>query len=150
MSSEISIRPLLESDKGEWRRLWTAYLEFYETSVSEDVYETSFTRLLSQDDNEYKCLIAEVDGTPVGLAHFLYHRYMWSVGNTCYLMDLFTDPSVRGKGIGRALIEAVHDTAKRDGVPSTYWQTQEANYKGRMLYDQVATKVPFVIYEKND
>ncbi len=118
--------------------------------MSDEVYETSFARLLSKGDNEYKGLIAEVDGKPVGLAHFLYHRYMWSVEDTCYLMDLFTDPSVRGKGIGRALIEAVHATAKHDGVPTTYWQTQEFNYKGRMLYDQLATKTPFVIYEKND
>lgn len=150
MSTETKIRPLQESDKDDWRCLWTAYLEFYETTVSEEVYETSFARLLSSSDNEYKCLIAEIDGNPVGLAHFLYHRYMWSVEDTCYLMDLFTDPGVRGKGVGRALIEAVHATAKRDGVPSTYWQTEEINYKGRMLYDQVATKSPCVIYEKSD
>ena len=150
MSREISIRPLKEGDKTDWHRLWTAYLEFYGTTVSADVYEVSFARLLSHDDNEYKCLIAEIDGKPVGLAHFLYHRYMWSVENTCYLMDLFTDPDLRGKGVGRALIQAVHETAKRDGVPTTYWQTQEFNYKGRTLYDQVATKTPFIIYEKND
>ena len=150
MSAEISIRPLEPSDKGHWHRMWTAYLEFYETSVSEDVYETSFARLLSNGAGEYKCLIAEVDGKPVGLAHFLYHRFMWSVEDTCYLMDLFTDPAMRGKGVGRALIEAVHDAAKSDGVPSTYWQTEESNYKGRMLYDQVATRAPFIIYEKSD
>ena len=149
MSAEINIRPLQVDDKQDWRQLWTAYLEFYETTVSEEFYETSFARLLSKGDNEYKCLVAEVAGKPVGLAHFLYHRYMWSVEDTCYLMDLFTDPSVRGKGVGRALIEAVHATSKHDGVPTTYWQTQEFNYKGRMLYDQLATKTPFVIYEKN-
>lgn len=141
MSAEISIRPLEPGDKGEWHRMWTAYLEFY---------ETSFARLLSNGAGEYKCLIAEVDGKPVGLAHFLYHRFMWSVEDTCYLMDLFTDPTMRGKGVGRALIEAVHDAAKSDGVPSTYWQTEESNYKGRMLYDQVATRAPFIIYEKSD
>lgn len=102
MSAEISIRPLEPGDEGEWHRMWTAYLEFYETSVSEDVYETSFVRLLSNGAGEYKCLIAEVDGKPVGLAHFLYHRFMWSVEDTCYLMDLFTDPAMRGKGVGLA------------------------------------------------
>lgn len=146
----LVIRPLKASDNKEWRRLWTAYLEFYETSVSDDVYDVSFQRLLSEDAGEYQCLIAEVDGKPVGLAHFLYHRSMWTIENTCYLMDLFADPDVRGKGIGRALIEAVHSTAKKDGVTSTYWATQEFNYKGRMLYDQVASRTPFIIYEKGD
>ena len=150
MPSEISIRPLVESDKPAWHRLWTAYLCFYETTVSDEVYEVSFARLLSKDTREYQCLIAEIDGEPVGLAHFLYHRFMWTVEDTCYLMDLFTDPTVRGKGVGRALIEAVHAKAKADGVPSTYWNTQDNNYKGRMLYDQLATKVPFIIYEKTD
>lgn len=150
MPATITIRPLKQSDKADWHRLWTAYLAFYETAVSQEVYDTSFARLLSDGTGEYKGLIAEFDGQAVGLAHFLYHRFMWTVEDTCYLMDLFTDPSVRGKGIGRALIEAVHASAKRDGVPSTYWNTQETNYKGRMLYDQLATKVSFIIYEKND
>ncbi len=150
MTHAITIRPLTQADHANWRRLWTAYLDFYQTTVSEEVYETSFSRLLSGQEGEYKCLLAEVDGVVIGLVHFLYHRSMWSVENTCYLMDLFCDPSARGKGIGRALIEAVHNTAKQDGVPSTYWLTEENNYKGRMLYDQVATKIPFVIYEKED
>ena len=150
MPTDITIRPLEARDKADWHRMWTAYLDFYETSVSDEVYETSFARLLSGDPGEYKGLIAEIGGKPVGLAHFLYHRFMWTVADTCYLMDLFTDPDARGRGVGRALIEAVHATAKQDGVPSTYWNTQETNYKGRTLYDQVATKVPFVTYEKTD
>ena len=150
MSDNLVIRPLNTHDYSEWRRMWTAYLNFYETSVGEEVYETSFRRLLSNDIGEYNCLIAEIDGKPIGLTHFLYHRFMWSIEDTCYLMDLFCDQHVRGKGVGRKLIEAVHAQAKCDGIPSTYWMTQEFNYKGRMLYDQVATKTPFVMYAKSD
>ena len=35
-------------------------------------------------------------------------------------------------------------------MPDTYWLTQEFNYKGRIFYDQVATKTPFIVYSKND
>lgn len=150
MINGLVIRPLEAGDNKAWRRLWSAYLEFYETSVSEEVYAVSFKRLLSKDAGEYRCLVAEIDGKPVGLAHFLYHRFMWTVEDTCYLMDLFADPDVRGRGVGRALIETVHETAKRDGVPTTYWTTQEFNYKGRILYDQVATRTPFIVYEKGE
>ena len=150
MTSVTNIRPLVASDELEWRRMWTAYLEFYETSVEEEVYQTSFSRLLSGDAGEFQCLIAESNGKPVGLAHFLYHRYMWSIEDTCYLMDLYCDPDSRGKGVGRALIEAVHETARQHGVTSTYWMTQEFNYKGRMLYDKVATRTPFIVYSKEN
>lgn len=150
MTNGIIVRPLVAGDEADWRRMWTAYLEFYETAVDEVVYTTSFARLLSGEVGEYHCLIAEIDGRPVGLTHYLFHRRIWSVEDTCYLMDLFTDPDVRGKGVGRALIEAVHAEAKSNGIPSTYWTTQEFNYKGRMLYDQVATRTPFIKYAKTD
>jgi GNAT superfamily N-acetyltransferase len=148
VTPDISIRPIEESDRSEWRRMWTAYLEFYETTVSEAVYETAFERLLSQDPVEFMGMIAELDGKPVGLAHYLFHRFLWTFEDTCYLMDLFVDPEVRGQGIGRALIEAVHGRAREGGAPGVYWMTQEFNYKGRLLYDQVATKTPFIVYDK--
>jgi len=150
MPQYITIRPLTEDDEIHWRRLWTAYLDFYETSVTKEVSRTAFSRLLSSEPGEFQGLIAEIDGKPVGLAHFLFHRFLWSVEDTCYLMDLFADPGVRGKGVGRALIEAVHEAAKTAGIPGIYWMTQEFNYKGRMLYDQVAERTPFIVYEKHD
>lgn len=149
MMASIALRPLTETDRPEWRRLWTAYLDFYETTVSEEVYDTAFTRLLSDAPGEFQGLVAEQDGRLVGLAHFVFHRLLWTVEDTCYLMDLYVDPGVRGHGLGRRLIEAVHSAAKDAGVPGVYWQTQEFNYKGRMLYDQVAERTPFIIYEKN-
>ena len=42
----LTIRPMTAGDESEWRRLWTAYLEFYESAVSEEVYRTTFARLL--------------------------------------------------------------------------------------------------------
>jgi hypothetical protein len=56
--SAVQIRALLASDGAEWRRLWTLYLEFYQTSVPEEVYATTFDRLLSAQDNEFACLVA--------------------------------------------------------------------------------------------
>ena len=43
----VTIRPLEARDEAEWRRLWTAYLDFYESKVPEEVYATSFARMLS-------------------------------------------------------------------------------------------------------
>ena len=65
-----------------------------------------------------------------------------------YLQDLFTAPEARGKGAGRALIQAVYDAADAAGVPAVYWLTAENNYAGRMLYDRVAVKSPFIRYNR--
>lgn len=148
MANTLNIRPIKTSDEADWRRLWTGYLEFYETSVSEAVYASSFARLLSTDDREFHGLVGEYDGKLVGLTHYLFHRHMWKLENTCYLQDLFADPAMRGKGIGRALIEAVYTAADAAGAPSVYWLTQEFNYTGRMLYDRIGQKTPFIRYNR--
>lgn len=144
----LTIRPLAPADHAEWRRLWTRYLEFYETSVPEAVYETYWTRLLGDDPQDYSGLIAETDGRAVGLTHYLFHRHGWKVENVCYLQDLYVDPDVRGTGAGRALIEAVYEAADKAGCPSVYWLTQDFNQTARRLYDRIATVTPFIKYQR--
>lgn len=145
---ETLIRPIRQDDKAEWRRLWTAYLAFYESTVSEEVYQTTFARLLSDDPHEYNCLVAEQGGKLVGLVHFLFHRHCWKVENTIYLQDLYADPDVRGTGVGRALIEAVYAAGDEAGCPSVYWMTQDFNATARQLYDRIATLTPFIKYSR--
>lgn len=144
----VEIRPLAKSDEAEWRRLWSGYLTFYETTVPEAVYRTTFDRLTSGEDHEYRGFVAELDGKQVGITHYLFHRHCWSVENVCYLQDLFADPEVRGKGIGRALIEAVHAEATKSGAHSLYWMTNQDNVTARQLYDRIAKVTPFVKYVK--
>jgi len=143
------IRALEARDRDNWRRLWTDYLGFYKTEVSEEVFEASFDRLLSDDPNQYRGLIAEQDGTAIGLAHYLVHRDLWSLSDTCYLSDLFVDPKARGSGAGRALIDAVAREAKAAGAASLHWLTQESNATARGLYDQIAELQPYVQYHKS-
>ena len=142
----ITIRPIVESDRAAWARLWKAYLEFYETSVTPDVYEQSFTRLLGNDGQDFHGLIAEIDGKAVGLVHYLFHRHMWKIENVVYLQDLYADPEVRGMGVGRKLIEAVYQAADAAGCPSVYWLTQDFNTEARRLYDRIGKLSPFIRY----
>ena len=147
-TATVQIRPLRASDRAEWARLWTAYLAFYDTTLPEEVYDTYFERLLGGDPQDFNGLIAEVDGRPVGLTHYLFHRHGWKVENVCYLQDLYADPEVRGTGVGRALIEAVYAAADAAGAPTVYWNTQDFNHTARQLYDRVAVLTPFLKYQR--
>ncbi len=146
--AKLIIRPVTARDESAWRRLWTGYLTYYETTVPEAVYASSFARLLKDDKQEFHGLIAELDGTPVGLVHYLFHRHMWRLENTCYLQDLYADPEVRGTGVGRALIEAVYQAADAEGCPSVYWLTQDFNSTARKLYDRIGKLSPFIRYNR--
>jgi GNAT superfamily N-acetyltransferase len=143
----ITIRPLEQSDHADWRRLWTAYLTFYKATVPEEVYQTTWKRLFTEGGFEPKGFLAFLDGKPVGLVHFLYHRSCWSLEGNCYLQDLFTDPGARGSGAGAALIEAVRGHAEERGVKNVYWMTHETNATARKLYDRVARRTGFIEYD---
>jgi GNAT superfamily N-acetyltransferase len=140
------IRPLRASDEADWRRLWTGYLQFYQTSVAEPVYVSTFARLLGDDPRDFNALVAEVDGKLLGLTHYLFHRHAWKVEDVCYLQDLYVDPQARGTGLGRLLIEAVYTRADAAGAPAVYWLTQDFNHQARQLYDRIAKVTPFIRY----
>ena len=48
--SGFKLRQLNKDDFDRWKRLWSVYLAFYETSLNELIYETTFARLVSKDN----------------------------------------------------------------------------------------------------
>ena len=144
----LSIRPIEAEDYSVWRALWAGYLAYYETSLPGAVIDTAFERLMSDDPTTFQGCLALRDGQASGLVHYVFHPHMWRVEPVCYLQDLYTLPEARGQGVARALIQSVYDAADAAGAPRVYWLTQEFNYKGRMLYDQVGTKTPFIRYDR--
>jgi GNAT superfamily N-acetyltransferase len=141
-----TIRPLRLDDHDQWHRLWTGYLAFYQTTVPEAVYASTFARLLGPDPRDFSALVAEKDGRLLGLAHYLFHRHCWKIEEVCYLQDLYVAPEARGTGLGRALIEAVYAAADTAGAPAVYWLTQDFNHEARQLYDRIGQVTPFIRY----
>ncbi len=144
----LTIRPLQAADEADWRRLWRGYLDYYETVLPEEVYATTFARLIAGGAGAFRGRIAELDGRPVGLVHFVFHPSSWVEGDVCYLQDLFTLPKARGRGVARALIERVYAEADENGTPAVYWFTQEFNATARMLYDRIGVCTPFIRYNR--
>jgi GNAT superfamily N-acetyltransferase len=146
------IRFAVPADFPQWLPLWQGYNTFYgrsgATALPDDITQTTWARFFDTDEPVH-AMVAEHDGQLVGLVHYLFHRSTISIAPTCYLQDLFTDQTTRGKGIGRALINAVYEQAKLARVGRVYWLTHETNSTAMKLYDQVAERSGFVVYRKN-
>ena len=148
INSNVLLRGLGKDDFEGWRDLWRMYLEFYETHLPQEVYENTFKRLLSKEVTSQDAIIATNSGKVVGLVHFIFHPHNWKIEDVCYLQDLYVLDTVRGKGIGRLLIETVYDEADKRGIPTVYWLTQDSNKQARVLYDKIAALTPFIKYQR--
>jgi GNAT superfamily N-acetyltransferase len=143
----VRIKPVTAAERAAWEPLWQAYLRFYQSSQTPEATDVLWQRL--HDPNEPMHLLGAYDGgTLIGIAQFLYHRSCWTIGDYCYLQDLFVAPEARGTGAGRALIEAVYDAATKAGASRVHWLTQESNATARVLYDRIAERSGFIQYRK--
>ena len=148
-ATPVRIRPVAPDDLAAWRPLWDGYNAFYgrqgETALPEEITQTTWARFLDEREPVH-ALVAEIDGELAGLAHYLFHRSTTAITPHCYLQDLFTVDAVRGRGVGRALIEAVKARAGEEGSTRLYWHTHETNATAMRLYDQVAGRSGFLLY----
>ena len=152
MPSSLTVRPVTRADYDQWLPLWDGYNTFYgrsrPTALAPEITQMTWQRFFDGYEPMH-ALVAESNGKLVGLVHYLFHRNTIMLGPVCYLQDLFTDTSQRGKGVGKALIEAVYDKAKAAGSPRVYWHTHETNHTAMKLYNYVAKHSGFVVYRKD-
>ena len=144
----VQIRPLHQSDFDEWSTLWRGYLAFYETVLDDDIYHTTFARLIDPARAHQNAFVAEADGRLIGLVHYIFHAHNWRAEDVTYLQDLYAAPSLRGTGVGRKLIEAVYKAADDNGTSTVYWNTQHFNETARQLYDRIGQLTPFIKYQR--
>ena len=143
----IDIRPVGAGERAAWEPLWKGYQTFYKVALSAEVNDTTWARLHDAAEPMH-VLGAYVDGTLTGIVHYLFHRSTWTIGNYCYLQDLFVAEAGRGHGLGRALIEAVYAAAQAEGASRVYWLTHETNATARALYDKLADRPGFIQYRR--
>jgi GNAT superfamily N-acetyltransferase len=148
---DIDIRPIQDTDAADWDRLFRAYIDFYRAAVPDDVIASTWGRALAGIDGLHGLIAVDVaSGAALGIATLVFHRSTWSPTWYCYLEDLYVEGSTRGRGVGRALIEASYAEADRRGATRTYWATQEGNDVARRLYDEVGELTEFVQYRRRE
>lgn len=151
MDNSIKVRAVVREDFPGWKPLWDGYNAFYGRSgpsaLPDEITRTTWSRFFDAYEPVY-ALVAEAQSRLLGLVHYLFHRSTIQIAPTCYLQDLYTVEEARGRGVGRALIEAVYQRAREAGAPRVYWLTHETNHTAMQLYDKLAEKSGFVVYRK--
>ncbi|MGN6501418.1 MAG: GNAT family N-acetyltransferase [Pseudolysinimonas sp.] len=143
----MNIRPVTPADHAAWRELFRAYGVFYETTFSDEVLDGVWGWLMDPG-HEVHAIVAEHDGALVGFAHV---RRLWdtfTAGPGWFLDDLYVAPEQRGTGVARSLIERGYADAEAAGGGTFRWITAADNETAQLLYDRIATRADWVVYEK--
>lgn len=92
-------------------------------------------------ERKYRCFIAEWDGWPAGFALFFYNYSTWRGQPGLYLEDLFVLPEMRGKGIGKALLQHLAQVAVRENCYGIRWMVLEWNEPALKFYDSLGATI---------
>ena len=135
-SDEILIRPMTETDLETALPLFAGYQRFYRAEP-DDVRNRSFFRRFLQPSDDGQLLGAWVDGELVGFATLYWTFSSTAAAEIVLMNDLFVQPGLRGKGVGRALIEASARVARERGAHHLEWLTATDNHAAQGLYDRM-------------
>jgi ribosomal protein S18 acetylase RimI-like enzyme len=107
--------------------------EFDEPTPGPAVLADRIRDLLSGGDT--LVLLAGTD--PDGLVVLRFRPSIWNTGSECYLAELYVSPHRRGRGLGRALIEAALREARIRGADTMDIGVDEPDLVARHLYESL-------------
>lgn len=144
----IRIVPLAERHRAAWELLYAGYAAFYRVTQTPEMRAKVWGWIMDPT-HEVKAFVAEDEsGQAIGLAHFRPFARPLAAATGGYLDDLFVAPGHRGARIADALIEAVAEEGRRRGWSVIRWITADDNYRGRSVYDRLATRTMWVTYDR--
>jgi GNAT superfamily N-acetyltransferase len=89
--------------------------------------EADLARDLFGPDPKVFCDIAEWNGEPVGFALWFYTFSTFQGRHGIWLEDLYVDPAMRGKGLGKSLLTHLAQRCVREGLGRFEWWVLDWN-----------------------
>ena len=142
----IIIRQINSKDFDKWRSVYHYYAEHYEVSLTEAGIKTTWNWLMD-DKQTLRGIVAENKNNIIGIAHYrampspLRGKYIG------FLDDIIIIPEKRGTGIGKQLLDKIKEIGIKEKWSIVRWITKDDNYQARTLYDKVAVKSDWNMYE---
>ena len=137
----ITVRPARPGDGAALWQTTRALAEHHDFVAGFVAQPQDFERDLFCDHPVIGALIAEDDGVLAGSA--LWHRsYSTNRGREImYLEDVVVLPEHRRKGVARALLKAVAQTALARGYGKIYWMVMDWNGEAKALYASLGADI---------
>ncbi len=142
----VEVVPLAPTHEARWRGLYQGYADFYRRP-SDDAHKATVWGWLMDPAHELEGYVALVDGVPQGLAHVRRMPSPLRGHDIGFLDDLFVDPAARGHRVGERLLDFLAELARVRGWGVVRWITADDNYRARALYDRIAAKTQWNLYE---
>ena len=147
MTEKWNVRPAEADDFSHWLTLWRAYCASLDHSISDEVSNGVWSRIMTPSEPIWCLLVSHANGEPQGFVNYVLHPHTWSLRTVCYLEDIFVAPQTRSRGAGRALIEKLVALGREEGWRRVYWHTHENNHRARALYDRLVERTDYVRYD---
>ena len=142
------IRPIRRDEVDQGLPLYAGYQRFYGIAQPDDERNRSFFARFVEPSEEGLLLGAWDDGQLVGFACLYWTFSSVRAAEIALMSDLFVADGIRGRGIGRALIDAAADATRRRGLQHLEWFTAPDNATAQRVYDATAAKrSTWVAYE---
>ncbi|MFK4809585.1 GNAT family N-acetyltransferase [Devosia sp. ZW T5_3] len=123
----LVIRPALAADAATIVGFVRALAAYEKLEHEVRANEADIVRDLFGADPKVFCEIAEWQGEPVGFALWFYTYSTFQGRHGIWLEDLFVDPSLRGKGIGKALLVNLAQRCVAEGLGRFEWWVLDWN-----------------------
>jgi GNAT superfamily N-acetyltransferase len=135
-----SLRPAMPDDAADVHRLIVA-LATYEREPDAVVATVAGLRAqMEQPHPPFRCLLAEVDGVVVGFALYFFNYSTWRGRPGLYLEDLFVEPELRGRGLGRRLLAGLAEVAVASECARMEWVVLDWNAPAIAFYQAIGAR----------
>jgi GNAT superfamily N-acetyltransferase len=134
MSDTITIRPATASDVPTILGFIRGLAKYERLEDACVATEESLAATLFGARAYAEVVFACIDGTPVGFALFFHNYSTFLAQPGIYLEDLFVNPEVRGRGIGKLLLQWLAKTAVERDCGRLEWSVLDWNEPSILFY----------------
>ncbi len=140
MNTKIFIRSATENDVPVIFALIKELAEFEKLADQIKTSEDELRNTLFGKDKFVEILLAEYEHEVVGQALFFKNFSTFLGKPGIYLEDLYVKPDMRGKGIGKALLDKIISIAKERNYGRVEWSVLDWNESAIDFYKKIGAK----------